>query len=85
MAPPRQFTAPNCIFEVDDIGRDCGRPSSSRSSPSLIHFTGTWNHKFDLVHMRHLLGAFSHAGFDALYRRIYEYASLISPIKGSVC
>lgn len=58
MAPPREFTAPNCIFEVDDIGREW-----------------TWNHKFDLVHMRHLLGAFSHAGFDALYKRIYEYAS----------
>ena len=58
MAPPRSWTAPNCIFEVDDIMKPW-----------------TYNKKWDLVHMRHLLGAFSPEDFKKLYQTIYEWVS----------
>lgn len=32
----------------------------------------TWSHKFDLVHMRLMLGAFTDNEWDALYRTIYD-------------
>ena len=31
-----------------------------------------WNQRFDLVHMRHLLGAMSKQEWTALYKRIYD-------------
>lgn len=53
--PPHTWTAPNCIFEQDDVSQPW-----------------TWNHKFGLVHMRHMLGALSNSDWDALYERIYR-------------
>lgn len=57
--PPQPWTAPNCIFEVDDISKPW-----------------TWDHKFDLVHMRHMLGALSNRDWDELYKHIYEFVPL---------
>lgn len=32
----------------------------------------TWKHKFDLIHMRLLLGAFTDSEWAAVYKRCYE-------------
>lgn len=32
----------------------------------------TWHHKFDLIHLRLLLGAFTPEEWETLYRRCYE-------------
>ena len=50
-----KWTAPNCIFEVDNITE---------------HWT--FSNKFDLVHLRYLVGSFSHSEWEALYRRAYD-------------
>lgn len=53
--PPQPYTAPNCIFEVDDITQNW-----------------TWNNKFDLVHMRNMLGAMNACDWNKLYRHTYD-------------
>lgn len=54
--PPKLWTAPNCIFEVDYVlDRDWSFP-----------------HKFDLVHLRHLAGGLGHHDWEVLYHHIYD-------------
>ena len=53
--PPKDWVAPNCIFEVEDASKPW-----------------SWNKKFDLVHIRFLLGAFAVPEWKRLYRQVYE-------------
>lgn len=32
----------------------------------------TWSHKFDLIHLRYMLGSFTNSAWDSLYKQAYE-------------
>lgn len=53
--PPKDWVAPNCIFEVDDFLKPW-----------------TWGLKFDLIHIRNLIGAMPRSDWKKLYRQAYE-------------
>lgn len=56
---PQPWTAPNCLFEVDDVTKPW-----------------TWTQKFDLVHMRWMVGSFTDEEWKDVYRKAYAQLKL---------
>ena len=54
--PPKTWVPPNCILEVDDIGKQ----------------PWTWSNKWDLIHARYLVGSFNEEEFIKVYEEAYK-------------
>ena len=57
--PPQTWVPPNCLLEVDDATK----------------VPWTFDVKFDLIHLRWMVGSFSRLDYRRIYAEAYRYVS----------